>query len=254
MNRLILGAGGLLAAVLLTGCVSSGPQFPGDKVSMTQASQYNTQLGIAYLQQGNRDLAMQKLQKAIKQNPDNADAYVGLGLLYDSIGDTDKADDAYEKALDKAPDDPKVQNNYAVFLCQHGKQQKSLKYFLQAAQNPLYSTPDAAYTNAGVCALQIPDRKIAEQYFRKALDVNPIFPDALYQMARLSYRQKKYMQARAFIERFSSAASHPRPEVLWLGVETERALGDTQNAAMYAGKLKKLFPNSPQAQQLNKLP
>jgi len=254
MNRPILAAGGLLAALLLAGCISSGPQFPGDKVSMTQASQYNTQLGMAYLQQGNRDLAMQKLQKAIKQNPDNADAYVGLGLLYDSIGDTDKAQDAYEKALDKAPDDPDVQNNYAVFLCQHGKQRKSLKYFLEAAQNPLYSTPDAAYTNAGVCASQIPDMKIAEQYFRKALDINPIFPGALYQMARVSYRQKKYLQARAFIERFGSAASHPRPEVLLLGVKTERALGNMQNAAMYASKLRKLFPNSPQAQQLEQLP
>ena len=254
MKRLILVTGGLLAAVLLGGCVSSGSQFAGDKVSMTQASTYNTQLGIAYLKQGNRDLAMQKLQKAIKQNPDNADAYVGLGLLYDSIGDTDKAQDAYENALDKAPDDPSVQNNYAVFLCQHGKQQKSLKYFLEAAQNPMYSTPDAAYTNAGVCASQIPDMKVAERYYRKALDINPIFPDALYQMARLSYRQKKYLQARAFIERFNSAASQPRPEVLWLGVETERALGDMQNAAVYAGKLRKLFPNSSQAQQLSKLP
>jgi type IV pilus assembly protein PilF len=255
MNGLMRWGGALALAGTLTACVSnSGAQFQGDKVSMKQASEYNTQLGIAYLQQGNRDLAMQKLQKAIQQNSDNADAYLGLGLLYDSIGDTGKADDNYQTALDKAPDDPKVQNNYAVFLCQHGKQKKSLKYFLNAAQNPLYSTPDAAYTNAGVCASQIPDMKAAEQYFRKALDINPIFPAALFHMAEISYQQKNYLQARAFIERFSSVAPQPRPEVLLLGVQTERALGNAQGAANYARKLRALFPDSSQAQQLDKLP
>jgi type IV pilus assembly protein PilF len=245
---------GIAAAAMLAGCVSSTPSFPGDKVSMKQASEYNTQLGVAYLQQGNRDLAMQKLQKALEQNPDNANAYLGLGLLYDSIGDTGKAQNSYEKALDKAPDDPDVQNNYAVFLCQHGQQKKSEKYFLAAAQNALYATPDAAYTNAGVCASQIPDMKTAEQYFRKALDINPIFPGALYQMAQLSYQQKKYLQARAFIERFNSASKQPRPEVLLLGVLTERALGNEQNATAYARKLRTLFPDSPQAQQIDHSP
>ncbi|HEX5339449.1 MAG TPA: type IV pilus biogenesis/stability protein PilW [Gammaproteobacteria bacterium] len=254
MNALIRWSSVIAASGLLAGCVSSGPSFPGDKVSMTQASEYNTQLGVAYLRQGDRDLAMQKLQKAIEQNPDNADAYLGLGLLYDTIGDPDRAEKNYRTALDKAPDDPEVQNNYAVFLCQHGKQKQSLEYFLEAGQNPLYSTPDAAYTNAGVCASQIPDVKSAEQYFRKALDINPIYPSALYQMAQLSYQQKKYLQARAFIERFNSVSKQPRPEVLLLGVRTERALGNSRNAAAYAKKLRSLFPDSPQAQQIDKAP
>lgn len=254
MNRLISWSVVVIACGLLAACVSSGSSFPGDKVSMKQASDYNTQLGVAYLKQGNRDLAMQKFQKAIQQNPDNADAYLGLGLLYDTIGDPDKAEASYETALDKAPDNPEVQNNYAVFLCQHGKQKKSLKYFLNAAQNPLYSTPDAAFTNAGVCASQIPDMQSAEGYFRKALDINPIYPDALYQMAQLSYRQKKYTQARAFIERFTTVSPQPRPEVLLLGLRTERALGNTQAAADYAKKLRQLFPDSPQAQQIDAPP
>ncbi|HET7922587.1 MAG TPA: type IV pilus biogenesis/stability protein PilW [Gammaproteobacteria bacterium] len=251
MNRIPVGAFMLAAVAALAGCVSSGSsQFPGDKVSMQQASEYNTQLGVAYLRQGNRDLAMQKLQKALQQNSDNADAWLALGLLYDSMGDAGKAENSYETAFDKAPDNPEVQNNYAVFLCQHGKQQKSLQYFLKAAENPLYSTPAAAYTNAGVCASQIPDSKAAEQYFRKALQVNPIYPNALYEMAQLSYKQKKYPQARAFIERFDTVSKQPRPEVLLLGVRVERALGNMSAAAEYAKKLRDTFPNSPQAQEL----
>ena len=52
---------------------------------------------------------------------------------------------------------------------------------------------------------RIPDQVMSEQYFRRALDINPNFPEALYQMAQLSYDQQNYLQARAFIERFNSA-------------------------------------------------
>lgn len=240
---------GVLAPGVLAACVSTS-NVPGDKVSLQQASQYNVELGVAYMQQGRRDLAMQKLQLALKQDPGNASAYMSLGLLYNTMGDVKRADDNYRTALRKKPDDPQIENNYAVFLCQRGKPQKSEKYFLEAANNPLYPTPEAAYTNAGVCANKIPDATAAAKYFHLALNVNPNFPEALYQMARLSYQQKNYSGARSLIERFSSASPQPRPGVLLLGVRTERALGNSQSAANYAKKLIKLFPNSPQAQQL----
>lgn len=238
-------------AVSLAGCVTSGaPPFPGNKVSMQQASQDNVALAIKYLQQGNRDVAMQKIQKAIQQDPDNADAYMGEALIYSARGDADDADDAYHTAMRKAPDDPEIQNNYAVFLCQNKKPADSERYFLKAAANPLYPTPDVAYTNAGVCASMVPDAVAAEKYFRKALDVNPSFPEPLFQMAQLSYNQKKYLQARAFIERFNSVTPQQRPDALYLASNIERALGNKQGAADYAGQLVKLFPTSPQAQQL----
>lgn len=247
--RIAGGVAVLLAAGLLAACVSLS-SAPGDKVSLQQASQFNVELGVAYLQQGRRDLAMEKLQLALKQDSDNANAYMALGLLYNSTGDTQRADENFRTALRKAPDNPQTQNNYAVFLCQHGKPQESEQYFLKAAENPLYPTPEAAYTNAGVCANKIPDQAAAAQYFRRALAINPNFPDALYQMARMSYEQKHYPEARAFIERFTSASPRPRPEVLLLGARTERALGNQQAAVKYARQLIRQFPESPEAQQL----
>ena len=234
-------------AMVLAACVTSGgAQFPSD---MLRASNDNVALGIKYMQTGDRDTAMQKIQKAIQLDPDNANAYAAEALLYNTIGDADRADEAYHKAMRKAPDDPQIQNNYAVFLCQHGKLKDSVTYFLKAAANPIYTTPDAAYTNAGVCAGRIPDPASAEQYFRKALDINSGFPEALYQMGLLSYNRQQYLQTRAFVERYNQVAQ-PRPDVLLLGVQTERALGNQQGAADYAKQLIKLFPASPQVQQL----
>lgn len=240
----------VMTALMLAACVSSST-LPGDKVSLQQASQYNVELGMSYLQQGRRDLAMQKLQLALQQNSDNANAYMAIGLLYNTTGDAQRADENFRTALRKAPDNPQIQNNYAVYLCQHGKPQQSEKYFLEAAQNPLYPTPEAAYTNAGVCANKIPDQAAAVQYFRRALDINPSFLDALYQMARMNYEQKQYLEARAFIERFNAASPQPRPEILLLGVRIELALGNKQGAADYAKKLRILFPDSPETLQLD---
>ena len=243
----------LVVCVLTAGCVSSGSTepFPSDKVSMKQASEDNVSLGIKYLQTGKPDVAMQKIQKAIQQDPDNADAYMGEGLVYSATGDPERADGAFHTALRKAPDDPEIQNNYAAFLCQHNKPAESEKYFLQAAANPHYSTPDEAYDNAGLCASQVPDLVSAEKYFRRALDINPNYPDPLYEIAQLSYKQKKYLQARAFIERFNSVTPQQQPEALLLGVQIERALGNQPGAAEYAKQLIKQFPNSPQVQQLS---
>ncbi len=251
MKKPVLGLlAGAAAALILGACVSTS-STPGGKVSLKQASEYNVQLGIAYMQQGRRDLAMQKLQLALQQDADNANAYMAIGLLYNSTGDVERADDNFRTALRKAPNNPQIQNNSAVFLCQHDKPQESEKYFLEAAQNPLYPTPEAAYNNAGVCANKIPDKTAAAQYFRRALDINPNFPDALYQMAQLSYDQKQYQDAQFYIQRFTSVSPQPRPEVLLLGVRIEAALGNQQGAAAYAKKLRLLFPNSSETQQLD---
>ena len=242
----------LFTSLLATGCVtSSSSPFPGDKVSLQQASQDNVALGIKYLQTGNRDVAMQKIQKAIQQDPDNADAYMGEALIYNATGDVQRADDAYHLALRKGPNNPQIQNNYAVFLCQHNKAEESEKYFLQAATNPLYNTPEAAYDNAGVCANQVPDPVSAEKFFRRAIEIDPNFPEPLFQMAQLSYNQKKYLQARAFIERFNGATPQQSPDALLLAMRIEQALGNQMGAAEYAKQLIKLFPTSQQAQQAN---
>jgi type IV pilus assembly protein PilF len=245
-----------LLPLLLAACVTSGSNTPfqGDKVSLKQAAHDNINLGIAYLKQGNRDAAMEKIQKAISEDPDNADAYAAEALVYNADDEPDKARDAYKTALRKAPDDPEIENNYAVFLCQRGKPKDALDYFTKAAANPHYSTPDGAYVNAGLCALRIPDLVLADQYFRKSLAMNPNLTEPMFQLAELAYSQKKYLTARAFIERFNELAPKSRPDVLLLGVNNERALGDQHAAADYAKQLLKLYPASEQAQQLDQAP
>ncbi len=46
-----------------------------------------------------------------------------------------------------------MNNNYGTYLCQRGKPDEAIKHFLAALDDPFYSTPSIALTNAGSCAL-----------------------------------------------------------------------------------------------------
>jgi type IV pilus assembly protein PilF len=89
----------------------------------------------------------------------------------------------------------------------------------------------------------------AEQFFRKALDVNPALPSALLQMSRLSFDQKKYLPARGYLQRYIAVAPHTA-ESLWLGVRIENQLGDYNAVSSFALLLRNQFPGSNEARQL----
>ena len=169
--------------------------------------------------------------------------------MYDQLGDEAKAENHYERALRLEPDTATTLNLYGAFLCRHDRVREADKYFEQAAKDRRYKTPEVALTNAGVCALRMPDQAAAEQYFRQALAINPKFQDALWHMSRLSFEKANYLQARAFLHRYpevgaSSAAA------LWLVVRVERSLGDTDAANRYAARLQQEFPESDEARLL----
>ncbi len=93
------------------------------------------------------------------------------GMLYDRLGKPEKADNEFRTALRLAPHDPDMINNYAVYLCQNGRTDEGVKNFLEAARNPLYRTPEAAYTNAGVCLRAAKRDDEARAAFMKALQL-----------------------------------------------------------------------------------
>lgn len=243
LRQLALG----VLALAVVGCVPSrsGPE----PRSLEDAAQYNTQLGFNYLRAGNLSEAKVKIERALEQNPRHAMAHVAAGLLYDQLGEARKADVHFSRAVALEGDNPEILNNYAVFLCRNEQAEKGQRYFLKAATNPLYRTPEAAYFNAGTCARSGGDLEQAEQHFRRALDIRPDFPGPLLQMADIEYRSQRFLSARAFLERFL-AASAANPDALWLGVRIERALGNAALADQYAQQLKREFPMSVQTREL----
>jgi type IV pilus assembly protein PilF len=239
----------LVATLVLAGCVTTTNFDPKPPEDPAEAAQINTQLGAEYLKQGKLDLAREKLEKAIEQDPQLPSAHTYLALVYDELGDTDKAEKHYERALRLEPGVATTLNLYGAFLCRHDREKDAERYFEEAAKDKRYKTPEVPLTNAGVCLLRVPDVKAAESYFRQALELNPKFQDALWQMSRLSFEGSNYLQARAFLQRFAEVGTM-NAQALWLGVRVERSLGDTAAADRYAQRLKQEFPSSDEARLL----
>src|SRR6056297_2775123 len=110
------GVAAFVAAVVaaaLAGCAStdsseSDPRRSGsavDRVSPVRAAEVNTRLGVGYLERGDLQIAMEKLELAVKQDPKHVPAHLALAMVYQSIDRDERAMGHLETAVDLAPDD-----------------------------------------------------------------------------------------------------------------------------------------------------
>lgn len=221
-------------------------------VASLKASAANTELGIYYLREGDHALAMNKLTKAVNQNPVNPDAHNAIALLYVRLGEMQDADDHFRKAVKIEPKNSSFHVSYGAFLCNRNQLEAADKHFKVALNDPLYARREIAYTNAGNCALRGGNNKKADEYFRGALTVNPKFSPALYQMARLNVMQKNYLSGRAYLQRYAEV-SPPSAKTLWLSIQVEKELGDKNAVASQAMLLKDRFPDSDEVKKLHEM-
>ena len=241
----------LLLLVVLTACTGT-PHRPDPAVGVDSPAQINAKLGLSYMQHGNFEVAEAKLKRALQQEPKLGEAHHYLAELYRRTDREQLAKESYRLALKYTDNDMGLQNNFAVFLCDQGDYAEAIELLIKVAGSRNYNRPDEAYANAGLCALRIPDEVLAEKYLRKALTLNKNLPNALFQMAELSYKHQQYMIARAFIERYLAVAQ-PSAQSLLLGVRIELKLGGRQAVDDYAMQLTTRFPDAEETQELDRL-
>jgi type IV pilus assembly protein PilF len=238
------------AGWLLQGCVTATQQER--KPTEDEAAVANMNLGAGYLRQGRPDLAIERLQRALDQNPRLADAHTTIAIAYDQLGSSDEAEDHYRRATQLEPENSAAANSYAVFLCRQNRATDAEPYFRRAADNPRYAQPEVPLTNAGTCARDAGDNERAQELFREALARNPTYPDALRNMLEISYQVQNYLQARAFVQRYLDAEPANAP-VLLICFDVESQLENRAGADRCAAQLRTAFPGSPEVAQLQAL-
>ena len=206
-------------------------------------AQTNLNLGIAYLRTGEFEKSLEKLQKARAADKYYPPIYNALGVLYQQLGNKVKAEEYYLHALGLNGSDSSTLNNYGQFLCQESRFDEAEITFLKAANNPLYATPEIAFSNAGTCAMKQGELDTAETYFRDALKKNPKVAIALLQMAEISYTTSNYLSARGYLQRYLEISSHTAKS-LWIGIQVENELGDKNALSSYKLLLRNKFPDS----------
>ncbi|HJO36770.1 MAG: type IV pilus biogenesis/stability protein PilW [Pseudomonadota bacterium] len=195
-------AAGILLAMLLAGCATDRP-FESDR---SAAAAYNVQLGYGYMSQGQYERALAKFKKALEQSPRDAEAHAGLGQLYGRLQQDRQARHHFEQALSYSKDDPAIRNSFGAYLCTEGEFDTAERYFLAAARDPDYGTPAYAYANAGICAADAGQPRQAEALLREALQIDPLLPSALWEMAKVHLTLDEPAVAEAYLRRYRSVA------------------------------------------------
>ena len=155
----------ILIAVAMLACCSAAKEKsetgePRDAAE--NRARIHTELGAAYYGAGQMPVAVQELKEAISADPDYGPAHSQLALVYITLKEDALAEKSFRRALQIDPADSSANNNYGMFLCQRKREKDAMKHFAIALKNPLYVTPENAYTNAGVCSRLLGDDVKAE--------------------------------------------------------------------------------------------
>ena len=129
----IVKIGALIAIVALAGCQTSSSDT---KANLDNSNIIQIEDGIPagkhHFRAGNYGLSEKNYRLAIENDPNNAEAWLGLGATYDQLGRYDLADRSYKQVLKLAGPVPQLMNNIGYSYMLRGKQRKAKTYFAKA--------------------------------------------------------------------------------------------------------------------------
>jgi len=222
------------------------PGAPKLETELTRRAQIRIDLAAGYYQQRAFAQSLEELRAALAIDPNSSQAYGMLGLVYMELGEQARAEDAFRQALNIAPDDSDLLNNYGWFLCQTGRADQAIPQFQAALKNPLYATPARPLHNAGICSLRIGDEVGAESYFLRSFQLDPRNPVSMYNLAEINLKRGELDRARFYSRRLLDTFP-PSAETLWLAIRIERKGTDRDSFNSLSAQLRRLFPGSREA-------
>jgi type IV pilus assembly protein PilF len=203
-------------------------------------------LAAGYFRSGQMSVALEEARRATQIDPNSAEAYGLLGLIYTELDEKREAEANFQRALLLDPANPDINNNYGWVLCRGGREQEAMPYFQRALRDPLYATPSLANLNAGMCMMRVKDYRAAETYLKRAFEIDASSPTTKRELARL-YLATGQTDRAVFYYGLLSRAGDDSAESLWLGLRIARAQGDLRTETRLASELRSRFPNSKEA-------
>jgi len=185
------------------------------------AKAYNN-LGNVFSDIQDYNEAIRYYQKAIELNPKYADPYYNLGKVYDELKEYGKAQKVFRKASDLNPDlkgtynrldvidqrklltesqetheqisnDHKSYNKWGTFYAKQKNYAKAIESYHKALEmNPNYAV---AHYNMGNVYRDQNEYGRAVEFYRKAIKLNPDYALPHYNLGRIYSEQGKYTQA-----------------------------------------------------------
>jgi type IV pilus assembly protein PilF len=256
-----------LAAVLLGACTTTtttttraptGPaetreRMPASEESdATRRSRARLVLAGEYFANGQMEVALDEVKRAIAADPTQSAPYSLRGLIYANLGDDRLAEESFRRALELDSRDANAMHNYGGFLCQRKRYGEAQAMLDRALAVPGYREPVRTLLTKGICLAFDKQYVEAERTLARAQQFDPNSPVIDTNLAEVRYRLGQFEQAKATIARVNAVRGVANAQTLWLAVRIERALGNLRAAADLGARLKREFPNSPEAEAFDK--
>jgi type IV pilus assembly protein PilF len=215
------------------------------------------QLAAGYLEQGDIANSKRSLANAAAIDGNNSDVYATWGLVYAREGEPELADDSFERALRINSGNSKARNNYAAFLFANSRFDDAYEQLERVVQDVEYPSRPQAFENLGLAALRLNRPTEAEAAFARAVQLNSQQFRSSLELTDLNLKKGDVLQARQFYRNYLSLLEFYKVEhnarSLWIGIQLENALGNTDNVKEYGALLEGKFSASAENQLYQQL-
>jgi len=177
-----------LLLMTLFACVES-PEVRKKRMEDTR------RLGILYINEGDHTAAVKSLLKAQQYYGEDEILQNALGYAYMSIGKNDIAIEHFKKALKIKPDFSDTKNNLGVAYSNKKEWHTAIKYYKEVTKDFLYPTPYKPLTNIGWAQYKLQNYQESENFYRKALRLNPKYSVTFYGLGKTYLAMERIPEA-----------------------------------------------------------
>ena len=132
---------------------------------------------------GNSEAAISMLQNSLLLTKNKSQIHEAIADIYYDIENLDNAIEYYNLALNEDLDNPKIYSRLAMAYWEKDCIEKAIIFYSKAIE--LDSSYDIAYNNLGVVFLDgLGDANRAAEYFKTAIEINPEYVLAHFNLAR----------------------------------------------------------------------
>lgn len=136
-------------------------------------------------------------QKAVSLDPNLAEGYKALGLCYGSKGFVNRALDAYYKAVERNPNYTPAVGNIAILNYERGDFAEAFRWAVKDAK--LAASEPFTFLERGEIYMYLTEDAKAEQWLKRALDLQPDFVFASLMLGHLALNRGETDKAREYV-------------------------------------------------------
>ncbi|MFW5824277.1 MAG: type IV pilus biogenesis/stability protein PilW [Marinobacter sp.] len=253
-SRFILPLCMLLVMSLLVGCVTSTDSRFAREENKDKAVRNYVQLATAYLKQGNYDRSRRHLERALDLRSDDPAALATKGLLLQTEGEPELAEEAYRKSLASDSDYTRGRVFYGAFLYGQERYEEARDQFLRASQDTGYRDRASVFYNLGRARERLGDMEEAAGAYRRALELGRGNPRWMLALSRVLVETGDYQAASRYYSQLvsiikrDSKMSHT-PESLLVGIRIARHFRNYDQESSLALLLRNRYPDSEEYRQ-----